>query len=208
MQAVFVAVSLAGVRHAALITVLYKADLDGPIIRIAITVTVFLTVVRVPITIPVGRDVAYRYPIIAVDYLQLVRPSDAASGRTEQLDAIMADLAAIAQAAMRHSTIDLTMNTYTDLRLLYVAGAVNSVPDIPLDAPPSTDRQTATGTDDVAALCAALALDADQTCQFEATAGNPTMRDILATLGVTCDGDGLSDAPDDGSGKRANGLEP
>ena len=114
----------------------------------------------------------------------------------------------IAQAAMRHSTIDLTMNTYTDLRLLDVAGAVNSVPDIPLDAPPSTDRQTATGTDDAPALCAALALDADQTCQFEATAGNPTMRDILATLGVTCDGDGRSDAPDDGSGKRARGLEP
>jgi hypothetical protein len=88
----------------------------------------------------------------------------------------------IAQAAMRHSTIDLTMNTYTDLRLLDVAGAVNSVPDIPLDAPPSTDRQTATGTDDVAALCAALALNLDQTCQSEASSDNPAMRESSLRL--------------------------
>jgi integrase len=114
----------------------------------------------------------------------------------------------IAQAAMRHSTIDMTMNTYTDLRLLDVAGAVNRVPDIPLDSPPNADRQTATGTDDASGLCAALALNLDQTRQSGATSGNTAVRDILATLGVTSDGDGLHSAPSDQSGKRVKGIEP
>ncbi len=58
-----------------------------------------------------------------------------------------------AQAAMRHSTIDLTMNTYTDPKLLDVAGALESLPALPLRA---EDGQVdsgridvrATGTDD------------------------------------------------------------
>jgi len=55
-----------------------------------------------------------------------------------------------AQAAMRHSRIDLTMNVYTDPRLLDVAGAVERLPDLPLDAGDRTDAMTAaraTGTD-------------------------------------------------------------
>ena len=56
-----------------------------------------------------------------------------------------------AQAAMRHSTIDLTMNVYTDPKLLDVAGAMESLPALPL----GDGRQTAanvlsaTGTDDL-----------------------------------------------------------
>ena len=55
-----------------------------------------------------------------------------------------------AQAAMRHSTIDLTMNTYTDPKLLDVYGALDSLPSLDLDSSPSTEFQTmrATGTDD------------------------------------------------------------
>jgi len=34
----------------------------------------------------------------------------------------------VAQAAMRHSSIDLTMNIYTDPTLLDVAGAINALP--------------------------------------------------------------------------------
>ena len=52
-----------------------------------------------------------------------------------------------AQAAMRHSTLDLTMNTYTDPRLLDVAGAMDVLPLLPLDDRPSTERAKATGTD-------------------------------------------------------------
>ena len=37
-----------------------------------------------------------------------------------------------AQAAMRHSTINLTMNIYTDPKLLDVAGAVEALPSLPL----------------------------------------------------------------------------
>ena len=53
-----------------------------------------------------------------------------------------------AQAAMRHSSIDLTMNVYTDPILLDVHGALDSLPS--LDVNSVTERQTmkATGTDD------------------------------------------------------------
>ena len=58
-----------------------------------------------------------------------------------------------AQAAMRHSTIDLTMNVYTDPKLLDVAGAMDALPALPL----GDGRQTAAnvlsarGTDDLTA---------------------------------------------------------
>ena len=55
-----------------------------------------------------------------------------------------------AQAAMRHSNIDLTMNVYTDPKLLDVQGALDSLPSLDLNLSPSTERATmrATGTDD------------------------------------------------------------
>jgi hypothetical protein len=58
-----------------------------------------------------------------------------------------------AQAAMRHSTINLTMNTYTDPKLLDVAGAVEALPALPLGAGPQRERiaAKATGTDDFGA---------------------------------------------------------
>ena len=58
-----------------------------------------------------------------------------------------------AQAAMRHSTIDLTMNTYTDPKLLDVHGALNALPSLDLNADSSTERieMRSTGTDDQAA---------------------------------------------------------
>jgi integrase len=37
-----------------------------------------------------------------------------------------------AQAALRHSSIDLTMQTYTDPRLIDVASALGVLPDLPL----------------------------------------------------------------------------
>ena len=53
-----------------------------------------------------------------------------------------------AQAAMRHSDIDLTMGVYTDPKLLDVQGALNSLPALPLDSQPNDERLRATGTDD------------------------------------------------------------
>ena len=58
-----------------------------------------------------------------------------------------------AMAAMRHSKLDLTMGVYTDPKLLDVAGAMDSLPVLPL----GNGRQTAanalsaTGTDDLPA---------------------------------------------------------
>jgi len=54
-----------------------------------------------------------------------------------------------AQAAMRHSTIDLTMNVYTDPKLLDVHGALDALPELSLKTDPRTERIAvrATGTD-------------------------------------------------------------
>src|SRR5438270_8226705 len=49
-----------------------------------------------------------------------------------------------AQAAMRHSKIDLTMNVYTDPALLDVRGALDTLPNLPLD--PMREAERATGT--------------------------------------------------------------
>ena len=48
---------------------------------------------------------------------------------------------------MRHSAIDLTMSTYTDPRLLDVAGALDVLPILPLDDDPYVQRAKATGTE-------------------------------------------------------------
>ena len=61
-----------------------------------------------------------------------------------------------AQAAMRHSTINLTMNTYTDPKLLDVAGAMESLPALPIGAKDGQSDSAAlgakaTGTDDLTA---------------------------------------------------------
>ena len=58
-----------------------------------------------------------------------------------------------AQAAMRHSDIALTMNVYTDPKLLDASGAIERLPELTIDGPPErTSEQAeqvlgATGTD-------------------------------------------------------------
>ena len=66
-----------------------------------------------------------------------------------------------AQAAMRHSDIDLTMNVYTDPRLLDVHGAFDVLPALPLDIEQgaSSEALRATGTDTYR-QCAVAPLDA------------------------------------------------
>ncbi len=83
-----------------------------------------------------------------------------------------------AQAAMRHSSIDLTMNVYTDPRVLDVAGALDSLPALPLDEQPAErQRNIATGTDhhrphspgDSDQLAPELAPNSDKRCKSVAT---------------------------------------
>ena len=70
-----------------------------------------------------------------------------------------------ARAAMRHSTIDLTMNMYTDPKLLDVHGALDSLPSLPLSRQPA-EAQRATGTDGEArTLAVTLAVKSDNSCQ-------------------------------------------
>src|SRR5579872_6938464 len=57
---------------------------------------------------------------------------------------------------MRHSTIYLTMNVYTDPKLLDVHGALDSLPDLPLDQR-NRSAMRATGTDASDALAPVLA---------------------------------------------------
>ena len=55
---------------------------------------------------------------------------------------------------MRHSAIDLTMNVYTDPKLLDVYGALDSLPSLNLNPSPSTEQAAmrATGTNDQDAM--------------------------------------------------------
>jgi integrase len=67
----------------------------------------------------------------------------------------------VAQAAMRHSNISLTMGTYTDARLLDTAQAVESLPSLPIsDLPPKNDWRT---------LAPTLAPNGGQTGQNQST---------------------------------------
>jgi integrase len=52
-----------------------------------------------------------------------------------------------AQQALRHGSIELTMQTYTDPKLLDVVGALDVLPSMPLDDSPHSQRQKASGTD-------------------------------------------------------------
>jgi integrase len=62
-----------------------------------------------------------------------------------------------AQQAMRHSDVRLTMNVYTDPRLLDVAGAVDALPALPIDqglVATQRDALQATGTESAASFVA------------------------------------------------------
>ena len=86
-----------------------------------------------------------------------------------------------AQAAMRHSSVDLTMNVYTDPRVLDVAGALDALPSLPLGAEPvERQRNVATGTDNAAPMgdspqnlvATTVATDSDKRSKLLATGDN------------------------------------
>jgi len=91
-----------------------------------------------------------------------------------------------AQAAMRHSSIDLTMNTYTDPRLLDVAGAVEALPALPLSGGTQESRNTvrATGTEDSIAspLVPVLVPATDKPRVLQSTQGTQSSSAGLAFL--------------------------
>ena len=82
-----------------------------------------------------------------------------------------------AQAAMRHCSIDLTMNVYTDPKLLDVVGALDALPSLPLKNEQGVTRQKATGTEGSGALAPMLAPTPDNSGTSEAYTGK---RDALS----------------------------
>ena len=78
-----------------------------------------------------------------------------------------------AQAAMRHSKVDLTMNVYTDPKLLDVAGAVQSLPNLPLGngREIQANALSATGTDE--------SMDSAFAPGFAPTGGKPRILQAL-----------------------------
>jgi len=118
-----------------------------------------------------------------------------------------------AQAAMRHSSIELTMNTYTDPKLLDVQGALDALPALPLDGGDGSAPEAATGTEEFAV-------------KFAVTSGKPGLscrnRQTWQSLTKPATADGDVDAsacpvirkeplPIVGNGcqgERAKGLEP
>ena len=110
-----------------------------------------------------------------------------------------------AQAAMRHSSIDLTMNVYTDPKLLDVAGAMEALPALPLvDEKAGTlaagysltadNILAATGTDDVGRRAGARPL--------------PLVPTLVPTTGKTCTLAAILDkiTTNGGDGKKADTL--
>ncbi|MEN9666997.1 MAG: hypothetical protein RLZZ326_3360, partial [Planctomycetota bacterium] len=71
-----------------------------------------------------------------------------------------------AQAALRHSSLELTMQLYTDPKLLDVAGALATLPALPT-AGEAIEGARATGTDDARPVALAVALTAGRSRQNE-----------------------------------------
>jgi integrase len=98
----------------------------------------------------------------------------------------------VAQAAMRHSTLDLTMNVYTDPKLLDVGGALDALPPLPLPGDlPEGEAVRATGTDGGAAqtvaptVAPAVAPTADKQGPLVSLSGNPSSDGVPATLAAS-----------------------
>ncbi len=104
-----------------------------------------------------------------------------------------------AQAAMRHSDPSLTANVHTDPKLLDelldVHGALDALPNLPLDAGPMVEQERlrATGTESYARtfVAPAVALPDDKRVQTERIADNTTAESSIAIgfvrLDATCD---------------------
>ena len=124
-----------------------------------------------------------------------------------------------AQAAMRHSSIDLTMNVYTDPKLLDVAGAIESLPELPLKSSPDHESQKATGTlGDAEPLetdrvkfapmfAPANGNSSDSATTADQSTSNPAVRNDESQTNVSRAGDKRKRSPSPSDNERHN-LEP
>ena len=97
----------------------------------------------------------------------------------------------VAQAAMRHSDISLTMNVYTDPRLLDVQGAVESLPSMSVTSDPTENRQRiAVGAENLVAPLVAPTRDFSGNSQ--STAVTLTAFPLAETVANTTDANSLT----------------
>ena len=108
---------------------------------------------------------------------------------------------------MRHSTIDLTMSTYTDPRLLDVAGALEVLPSLPLGNGPHTQRAKATGTE-ARTLVPLLVPTPGNHSTNGAIADRMDWRGDPPGIAASIAADKSSQSKSTGVAKRAKGLEP
>jgi integrase len=82
-----------------------------------------------------------------------------------------------AQAAMRHSDIKLTMNVYTDPKLLDVHGALDALPSLPMEAGRTANGDPAKATPTTRQASPEFARQfAGMPCKPKQTGSNPDMR--------------------------------
>jgi len=111
----------------------------------------------------------------------------------------------VAQAAMRHSDIRLTMNTYNHLGLMDVVGAIESLPSIG-GMPTNSESLQATGTDPVeSSLTSMVTLAGVKTGQKLANSGN---LDATKASGRECEKALNSLGKQGFFDERVNGFEP
>ena len=121
---------------------------------------------------------------------------------------------------MRHSDPALTANVYTDPRLLDVHGALDALPNLPLDvgrdSAQEQARYVATGTYDQSAVALAVAQTGDKPRQAVCIGGQTTTaalevagRGSVAASGSVDKGKGVLTGGDrEGRGMETKGIEP
>ena len=121
-----------------------------------------------------------------------------------------------AQAAMRHSSIDLTMNVYTDPQSLDVLGALNSLPTMTLDSQFSAQQGAIQAGGDESLVAVTVAVNSVQTSHKLSL---PVIQlAVDSAMGFTADDNenqvkSLKSSPfsglrSNGDKKRAKGFEP
>jgi hypothetical protein len=124
-----------------------------------------------------------------------------------------------AQAAMRHSKLDLTMNVYTDPKLLDVRGALDVLPTLPLDVGfgvPEAARATGTAGGELLQSILPTILNEYKPGQSEGIAGKVNTggersewADAIAANGTAGKAKGpLTSVVNGPSRMGATGLEP
>src|SRR5262249_14680041 len=100
-----------------------------------------------------------------------------------------------AQAAMRHSKIDLTMTVYTDPKLLDVRGALDTLPALPLEGDQAEGEAVqATGTDGTGARTLAPTL-APNWCKRTQSETIPDKSEGPGTDFAVADADAVTSSP-------------